>query len=903
MTRTAALLSITTLLCMNASAAITVSKSTLNFSKRGSLEFPQKRAEFPLKTVIQVGGSPGAWTVALAGTLNTACGQPCLIIDGEFNGTPIASGTGNATVAYDWLQQGENSLSAGAYSGTVTFTETGTGLTASTVINLIENPATSIYSTGEVKYTSNGPNTSCSVMTLPTNVYTYSGVCPIPNLAPSSNLPDFNRPAVGGSFTDPVFGGVMHRITGPGCVTEYGTVTPYSANSTYIFTSCGIYNNFTGAQLRDSSVYPSSVNIINVLMSPTNDHALYYYNGAQIRKWDFVAGLTTTLVGDFSAAPYNVTTITAGGTADLGDQGWFGFYEQPGGSLPNPAMVFAVNIPQLEIDGAPANTNTYYTSIAGPVSPGYSVLTRIDWMGASDVDDVTGKHYVVIQGQPVSMFYSVGPANYGLGTLSYEFTAPEVPNSVFSNNGDNLIQTGETNWYSQNWAHSAMYKGWDGQIQMFSTYEDSAQGVPWFSFERVSAGILMFRPREEGGGLIYSGAKFQDMQPGCSSRVHFCGLGNDPAGNFFFSLPSGNPVVSGSTVVINLATSATSPGTAAPWPTSGTVQVLAANATNTPNAWSCLNGIWTATVSNAGATVTLAGAGTACTGVSGAINSQFLIGDASVDAPTYFGSPYQDLNTEILWKPGKQIHKVAQHRGRSWINSGGSGGGAPISQYNTQIKAGLSRDGRYQVVNTNWGSLDYTGSSDVNTSVFSVLTGIGPSNITGVALQPAETNALLSYSVSTGSSCTIEVSASSNFQTILRTITDAAGAISRQTPLGTLTAATNYWWRMQCGVEVEASVYPFTTITSGTPATQSINTGVGAPTVTGVTKVVLEHQADVSTGAWTAVASVPCATAGSGCVVAWDADIGHVNWERLRFQDSGSTDLFITQPTAVNVSR
>lgn len=892
-------------------AAITVDKTVLTFSKRANTTtFPAYRSQYPLKTVIHVGGSPGAWTVAVGGAFapGSCAGSDCITVDGEHSGTPISSGTGNTTLAYDWIPNGgEPNLAVGTYHGTVTFTETGTGLTAVTNITLIEGDVNDVSSTGEVKYTANGPSTSCTTMTFPANTYTYAGVCPGVNIAPSSNLPDFNRPVIGGSYTDTLFGGVLHRITDAGCVTEYGTVTPFSSQSTYIFTSCGIYNNFTGALVRSSGVYPSGVQVITVLMSPTDDHVLYYYTGAQIRKWDFVAGLSTTLVGDFSGAPYSVTLITAGGTADIGEQGWFSFYDDLGGSTFPNVRVFAVNIPQLETDGVIGPGNTYVTTLSGPLSPGYSTLTRIDWTGASDVDDVTGKHYIFVSSVPISLVLSVGGSNYGLGTITTEYVIPEWPDcSANVNNGDNIIQASECNLYADVWTHNSMFKNWDGQIVIFSSLEDSQFNQDSVTFTRLSAGTLAFRPREDGGGSVFSGKLFQDMQPGCSSRVHFCGMGNNPKGNFFYSLPSGNPVVSGSTVVINLAAAPAPPGTAPAWPTSGTVQVIAANATNSPHAWSCLNGLWTATVSNAGATVTLAGAGTACSGVSGTINPEFLIGDATVDAPTYFSAPYQDLNVAFMWKMGKQVHKVAQHRGRSWdnrvIGMPGSVAG-PFLQYQTQLKCGLSRNGDYQACNIDWGGLDYIVGTNAPTGVYSIKTSIGPSTINGVALQPAETNALLSYSVSTGSSCSIEVSAASNFQTILRTITDAAGPISRQTALGTLTAATNYWWRLQCGLEVEASVYPFTTVASGTPATRTINTGIGAPTITGATKVVLEHQTDVTTGAWTAVASVPCATGGSGCTVSWAADIGHVNWQRFRFQNVSSVDLVVTAPTAINASR
>lgn len=832
-----------------------VAPATVHYRLRSPKVYPTLRYVAPPKQVLVVAAAQGqAWQVQVDGALTSGCtfSTSCIAITGEYDNNPVTGGTGPARVAVNWYSNQMPEFDPGAYTGDVSFIPTGGGTTI--VVHVILNiaGASALPASAELKATAL-LEAGCANESDATQSYTYSVQCDIPLEAPTAN-PALTQPAVGASFIDPTFGGRITRITPPGCSTEYGTTTAFSANSTYILTSCGVYRRSDAVQIRSARD-----NISYVSMSATDDEAYYFLSGSTIRKYNFVTD-TETVLGDYSGAPYGFTTLYAGGTASASGDNWLAFYEYSAEPYPK---ICAVNLVALEASGNPAQSNTYCANYTGNQG-----LSFLDWVSVSDVDAPTEKRYVYLSAVPLSVVFSVGAA----GVLTEEYIVPEWPGWA-RNNDDGVCTVDELCYNASNFTHNAIFKDRDGQVQMFGNFQDIFLNRNYNSIYRLSAGLNVLRPDWEGGGLTLLGRVTLDDQPGCSSSISGCVYASTENGARFAARVMGATIQASAT---ELELSA-SPG----WATGSMHPVLVQNGAGT---WSCLNGEWTGTVTSD----TVFEIPANCAGASGNVNAEVMLGDA---AQPWTGSQNNNRSQIQIWRPERQIHRIAMHRSVAWNDVPGTG----ISPYGSTPRASISRDGRYVAFNSNWGALDFDG-----VSVYIVETGLGaPEDKVSLKTLAAATNAaVLSYDLPSGAACDIEVSADPTFQNPVEVFTDDAGSVTRSIYLGRttpLTPATNYWMRMQCGLEIESR--SFRTMDPTAPVVKTIITEVGSTNNPSVVSVVIKYR----TAGEESFTTTPLLACGPGCLVSWSGIAGTLSEYKIVYLDASATVVSESEIHTLNV--
>ena len=836
--------------------AIAVSPSSVSYRIRDPKIYPGLRYISPAKQVLTVQAAAGQnWSVGISGTLLTGClySSPCFAVTPEYNNTPITSGTGPARVTVDWYGLQGPAPGPGVYTGTITFTLAGGGKSASVVVSLEIVGAAVLPATAEPRATALS-STGC-VNALPSYSYTLAVECGIPNEAPIAD-PALTQPAVGKSFIDPVFGGKITRITGPGCTTEYGTTTAFSANGTYIWNSCGVYRTADATQVRGPGP-----NIALTMMSATDDEVYYYFAGSSIHKYNFITN-TDAVIGDFGGDPYNFTTLFAGGTAPLSEDNWLAFFEYSSGPFPK---VCAVDLAALEAAGRPNPSNTYCG-----VYTGIQPLTDVDWAAATENDDATLQRYVYVSAIPLSMTFSVGAA--GSGQLQQNSIVPEWPGWA-RNNDDGICLPAEICYNAANFTHLSPVKDRDGQVKLFGPFQDILLNRYYATLYRLSAGVKILRPEAEGGGLNLLGRINWDIQPGCSSRIAACTVAGIESPQRFAARVLQMDRASDKTRL----TLSASPG----WTAYSLRPVRIQNGTG---AASCLNGAWTATVlPNSQVEIPAV-----CTGSGGL--DKVLLGDAS---QPFSGSDNDNRSQIQIWRPERQIHRVAMHRSVAWNDIPGTG----VNSYYTTTRASISRDGRFVAFNSNWGALDFDG-----VSVYIVETGLGaPENRIAISdLAPAADSAALSYTAPAGVACTFELSADPTFQHPLETFTDDPGTSSRLTYLGRaqqLTPSTLYWMRMQCGMEVESKAFRTGDTLWGFART--IVTEVG-PTLDGATATAVVEYRTAGTSTFTDTPAQPCS---GGCQISWPGMAGAVAEYRVIYLNQNDAVINTTPIYTIAVPR
>jgi hypothetical protein len=789
--------------------------------------------------VLEVAAAPGqAWTVQIDGPLTSAClyFSACFQVTEEYSNTPISSGVGPQRVAVNWYgSQGPN-LDPGNYGASISFVPQGGDPAFAVQVNLEVVSASALPATSEAKATALWER-GC-VPTDPVLSYTFAVRCDIPDEAPVAD-PAITLPAVGQVFIDPTFGGKITRVTGPGCETEYGTTTAFSKQNTYLLTSCGVF------RIADNSlVRAPRDNIGFTSMSATDDEVYYHLLGTEIRRYNFVTD-QETILGDFG--PLGFQILNAGGTAPTSSDDWLAFFDYSALGFPK---ICAVDLLALQAAGVPGPDNTYCASYQGT-----QYLTQLDWVSVSDIDDPTGKRFVYLSASPLSIVFTVG--QNGSGQLQQEYIVPEMPGQS-RNNDDGICVQGEICYNADNFTHDAIFKDRDGQIKLFGNFQDILLDRDYNSTFRLNAGLKILRPEVEGGGQNILGRANWDKQPGCSSIIQACTAayvetGHRYAARVMQASPSGNNT---------LLTLSASTG----WDLNSIHAVRVQNGTNS---WGCLNGAWTATsVSDAVVQIPAV-----CTGATGALD-RVILGDAS---QPFTGAQNDNRGQIQIWRPGRQVHRIAMHRSVVWNDVPGTG----ISSYGSTPRASISRDGRYVAFNSNWGALDFDGES-----VYIIQTGLGaPENqITVKSLTPGTNAAVLNYDIPNGQACAIEVSADPTFQNPVESFTDAAGTVTRSTPLGhgTLAAGTSYWMRMQCGLEVESK--DFRTMDPVAASLSTLTTNVGASDDSSVVAVLIEYRA-VGDPSFTSTPVQECAT---GCEVSWTGTAGTVSEYRVDYLDVNS---------------
>lgn len=657
----------------------------------------------PPKTLITItnsGGGTLTWTAALGGTLSTACTNGynvCFWLTGEFNGTQVTSG-GTGVVALNWNPHSVNQLAAGAYTGTITFTP---NVGSPQVISVTLNIA-AVTTSRETNSPFNGYPSGCSASSVGNS---YSDTCAI------SNNGTLAVPAICSLQMDANFGGRYKRITATGYTTEYGGMTAFSALGTYVIVSTVATGVLSVIKVSDCSAVPGSGgslpgNLTVLWMSKTDDQVYYYANNAQIRKFNFIT-MADTLLGNYAGGIYGFTTLYSGGSLSATRDNWIAFTDY-GYPASGSDLLCAVNLPQLEADGAPATTNSYCRNIQT------DGVSAIDLMGVLDTD-TSGLRFVYAGQSPAAGtrgagFYTIGTP----GLLDVWVRGPSYPERN-GNDDQSPCSTSSSDCFSS--GHYVTVRDRSGNALLFGRYEGVPLNENYFAFWKLSAGYAMMRPLEEpNGGMRFSQRQFPygasiDMQPGScdngaisaalygSTGIHNLGTSGNVWAARVTAMTAANPPV---ITVTN------------PLPI-GTQAILIAGATGGTFS-SCANGLWPAAVVNSSTSITLTGA--TCAGAGTYTASSAIAGDG---ADSTFTSAINNYGQIIVIIPGQTIRQVVMHRSVGWMDVPGSS----ITAYGTTPKASFSPKCEAVAYNSNLGTLDPNG-----TAVYVAYTGLTSSSST-----------------------------------------------------------------------------------------------------------------------------------------------------------------------------
>lgn len=948
-------------------AAITVNiaatpgtPTTINKTVLSTKLNPAWRLLVPAKTLIDVtvSGDP-AWTVALTGLLLTSCPNVgfCLKVSNPFDGITVSGGSGNLTVAANWNNGGPFDLATGNYNGVLTFTQTVGGATAAIIVNLKVLTASQTPSQpGEVKFTSNGPNTGCDKQSPdPVNAYTILSRCPVPNFAPQV-LPALTQPAVGAVYHDTVFGNDIRRITdsagtGQGCLSEYGGISGLSAQSTYDINSCGVYRVSDASQIRSPSSYPHNYNIINVYPSANDDQAFYVLFNNFIYKYNFVTNTETT-VADMSVAPYYSHSNYEGGTNGVSTDDWIAFADNGdtsgstntiGFGTKTFVMASGLTYPVSSVllvftdegNGANTMTGTVTGSSGATLTVNISATSGSGTSASWDVRRVNPRVYAVNLPDVIAHTLSASNAFFKDWDNSLSPGAPVLTGIDWQQVSDIDDVTGERYVYlgaapvATVFTVNAPGTGTLTQKFIVPEYPEFNQnngdqiiqaGEMALNSQNFSGHAIMCK---DSDGQIYVAGTFQSVLPNIdyhamyrvSAGLDFARVVEEGGGLTWLGVTSFDSqpgcssryhsVTFGFSASVNnfysqASGSITSAGgvvtmTLVETPTWGTGSgnAIPMLSANSTSPWTCLNGIWPSVNNTAGNVITIAG--TSCANQTAAASTFFLIGDARANTPTYFGTPVADNSQVQIWKRGKQAHAVIQHRDISWLNTNQF----PLLQYyDGQPKTSQSLNGDYIVFNSNFGSLDYT-CLYCNTSVYVATTGLHVRNAIKITQRNVnQTGALVTYTVPTGASCSFEVSDKYSFTSPLYDSFTDTGGPSRQTYIGRavpLAVNTHYWVRFQCGLEMEA--FDFTTLPATGALTKILSAQLGTQSVPGATKVIIQYR-DAGASSFTSTASFPCA---AGCIANWPGNVGTTNEWRVLYQDVSSNPLLLTGITSIAI--
>lgn len=247
--------------------------------------------------------------------------------------------------------------------------------------------------------------------------YPDAATCTVPDERPTGT---FEPPPQGGTYVDPNFGAKV-RILGPvRSLHGYSTPSSFSAHNKYALVSIdGVTSIVEVATGRVHS--RPQISVEGPMWDAADEQVLYHVAGATVRKYDLRSQNSTVLV-DYSGAPYRFTNISTGSIADTTKDNWFAFL------APAERSICALDL---------KTQRTYcatYSQPYGGVTPnpgnGGALMSK-------GVDSATGKRYVVLEARPV-VVYSVNQLS---GTLDYEFVGPELMD--WGGNNDGVCNPGE----------------------------------------------------------------------------------------------------------------------------------------------------------------------------------------------------------------------------------------------------------------------------------------------------------------------------------------------------------------------------------------------------------------------------------------------------------------------------
>lgn len=953
-----------------ASAAISVNNAgPITYRMRSGQAAPIARNPAPDKgQTVTVTTTLSGWTAAVTGDLLTACRffTQCFVLSGAFTGTSITSGVSGDTVNLNWYTPATMQyIAPGTYNGNVVFTETTGGAIASTAITVVVASASMFPTATEAKEISQGSNAGCTTQAPidPTDYgsgvqWPYPNICPIANEAPPVSLPSVVQPALGASYTDAQFGATVTRVSSPGQFFEYGGISPFSANDSYVTHTGGTVKlSAPGSIFR---ALPGGYTINNLYPSATDDASYYATVGTVLSRYNYVTNTPLTL-GDMSVAPIYFHGVYEGGTQGTSETNWQAFYDSGLGNTANSSTSLAIGTGSktfTTLDGIGYETGVI-VSLVEHLSMGVSGNSMTGTVTASTGSSVTLN---------VTAFTGSGTiATWNVGRFYPKICAVNLP--LLESQGS--ITTSNT--FCATWSPSSAPQlaglqqvvDWvqvteiDGPTGKRSVYMSSSR--PGLSSVPPNAGSTVFSVGAAGTGTLtqeyimpeYFGFS-QNNYNGVCQTGEFCGTSANYTHNII-CLDSDNQnwlygriadPISGVNYMAWVRLSA-GLDIFRPIEAGGGLKILESQnydiqpgCSSRVHAWSLSRnqdndnvGVFAATVTAAsysGGVVTVTfsvtsqgsappswtgsrplliqGATGSWTPLNGKWTSTYASGSTLTVPCTGCSASSGSVGSVAVMADASASASTAGDRGQFGVMR-------PGKSYN---RIAMTRGWPYQAVSGCWDPVYYTistfgsisrsgkyvgfisnyGSLDCpgGPSSYIATTGLDPAILTAYTATPAATNAILSYNVSDSSACSTDVSAGSGFSSILRTINDPGGTTARNYSLGTLTAATNYWTRTTCGQQVETAY--FTTLPALT-STRSTTVQIGAITgLAGVNNVVLEYRL-AGGSSYTAVTAVPCP---SGCSVTWPADVG-IEEYRYNWRNSGNTVLLTSQTYSMVVNR
>lgn len=442
------------LLASVAAWGVTASPTAITVYMRKFGAYPMLNSRPPVSTTITISGT-GAWNMSRGGSLSTLCNlgngycfnAVAAVTSGCSGALPSGNDAGTTYLCWNGLMT--NEATVGTHTGTLTI--------GSTVINItliVETP----FSWQPWTYLTGYPS-GCST---PTN-YDTGATCVITNEQPTSTA--FSIPAVGATYVDPQLGHIVRRVTASGKNIQYGSLSSFSANGTYILTTLtnpvGEVNVITVATGAVAYTHWSGANINFAAWDAVDENIVWFMEGASIKYRNLSGGTTTT------AATY-AYNITMGGTVDITDDGWWAFRD----STTLSGDMCAVNLNGLTTSNQ--SSKTFCASMAA-----YS-FSDFDFTQISQIDSETQKRYVVAVAAPSSQVFSVGTSS-----LTYEYAIPSG-----SGVGDLSVEP-----------HSDIGQDEFGRQIFFWNWEDPYASVTYSGAFPLNKGSQMMRPIEEGGGL------------------------------------------------------------------------------------------------------------------------------------------------------------------------------------------------------------------------------------------------------------------------------------------------------------------------------------------------------------------------------------------------------------------
>jgi hypothetical protein len=303
----------------------------------------------------------------------------------------------------------------------------------------------------------------------------------------------------GTTYVDQTYGATVKILTDGPVAHPYSTPNPLSANNKYILTydNNGWINVMLVADGSMASFHAGTS--AQSWWDVTDDDTFYYPNGPRIMKHSVSTGAESAVV-DYTG---RFSSVTRGGTGDSSKDNWISFWSSPEHN------VCAVNL---------ATTDTYCADYT--LNFGNLPIPVIDFtLISKGVDTTSGKRYVIINGWPSNMVYTV---NMTTKALDFEYRGPELPRG--NNNHDGVCDPGEACWYG---SHTDTLEVNGIQYMVFNDYYNSPCEFD-IQTVQLNKGASLIKQMEIGGGrksvfnLWSCGPGWVDEHVACAKNAPYC---------------------------------------------------------------------------------------------------------------------------------------------------------------------------------------------------------------------------------------------------------------------------------------------------------------------------------------------------------------------------------------------